>query len=126
MRPASTASASAQFQRRRMIPPAHPRAHASPARCRFARPVRQFRGLEVAVPCKIEGIWALASAVAVARLHEPDPDLSVRAPRHPAAPPEPERELFRHLLGPDRELGPAERDVAYDAAQGRRAVAGID
>src|SRR5437764_1019493 len=85
------------------------RAHASPAACRFARPVRQFRGLEVAAACKIKGIWALASTVAVAGLHELDPDLPVRAPRHPAAPPEPERELFRHLLGPDRELRPAAR-----------------
>src|SRR5476651_1175940 len=63
---------------------------------------------------------------ALTSLHETHPNLSVVAPRHAATPPEPECELFRHLLGPDRELRPAERNVAYDAAQGSRTVAGID
>src|ERR1019366_2256635 len=63
---------------------------------------------------------------ASASLHELNPELSVRAPHHATAPPEPKGKLLRHLLRPDRELGAAQGDVAYDAAQRRRTVAGID
>jgi hypothetical protein len=70
-------------------------------------------------PCK--GATGASTSV-----NELNPDLSIGAPRHPAAAPEPEGELFRNLLRSDRELGAANGNIANYAAQRCRTPAGID
>src|SRR5450631_3769211 len=119
-----------------MSPPAHPVRNALPGRW-FAQPVGHFRVSAVAAACRIEGNWerlrkgqypARGRKVrpASASLYELNAHLAIGAPRHAAAPPEPEGELLRNLLHADRELGAPDGDVADDAAHQWRTIAGID